>query len=163
MIYFIILPNYPLPSLNSFIYLTFSRPPCRTCVLTYPMVRLDHVKWLALANEMSLAMTSAMLEKIPLRRQRVEQSLTKADPQICQQILKACCHYPLRFGGCLLPPGELTHVPKFSPFGWVYFTNILTLFPLDFLSHMKKCPQRDLHPEIWFSLTEINSYSKSSW
>ena len=45
-------------------------------VLTYPMIRLDHVKRLALANEMSVATTSAILEKIILRRQRRRHFLT---------------------------------------------------------------------------------------
>ena len=45
-------------------------------VLTYPMIKLDYVKWLALANEMSVATTSAILEKIILRRQRRRHFLT---------------------------------------------------------------------------------------
>ena len=40
------------------------------------MIRLDHVKRLALANEMSVATTSAILEKIILRRQRRRHFLT---------------------------------------------------------------------------------------
>ena len=119
-------------------------------VLTYPMIRLDHVKRIALANEMSVA-TSAILEKILLRRQRIEWSQTQADLKICHQNLKSFLPLSTKILGLLVVSGRADSHTQIEPH-WPSIFHQHSLLLLDFLPHMQKVLKKISILKLWFSL-----------